>query len=576
MTQLSSNDPFDRALAAMLKARADRAGASNIDVAMISIAPQRRPRRWHWPTALARGLVAAAASVAFVLLVVSLGPLRSRPAASIGPSASGLPPSASSEAAPSSTSAVPTAGFWPGGMPRSINGEPVLVGLEAQMQVAATTDDRSFLIGSPWHSGPLICSHPIVRDPDPNPLAVVGCPLYDFEGVPRPVLLPRDLVDGPGGPAVLRVHRNDPGAATCRNPAPCRQVLVVEALAWSADDGDRPTPIDVPDAITSVLGIPFADIRHPQPNLNLAVDVDTFALPIVCPEPAPPLAYALRGDPRLGLLFVFANAAKRQAFESSTEPAHSAACLEDPFKRPDRPQWIARGNSLVLVFGDDATIAAIRDLIGKAPSDNTMRIPLPAADVDMAVEVIDEYLDARAAGESGHAAGERLILDQHDPSLDAYAAWDLDTLRRFAANALAGTITLVDGDASRAEVGERAWAARGRRGTVSVYRVDYPAATDPALASETFAVVHDPDGELSPWLLFRIAGASYPVVRAPTEAAPSPAGGGSPMPLASGGDVPCGPTPCGDDPPSPSAAGPGATFRIFPESCPPEDGVYCL
>jgi len=575
MTQPTSSDPFDREVAAMLEARADRAGASDIDLAMICAAPQLRSTRSHRSALLARGLAGAAAA-AFLVAVIAFGSIRSGPTSSMDPSAPGSASSSSSPLVPGSGLPVAEAGTWPGGIPRAVAGEPVLVGLEAQLRVATATDDGSFLIGSPWHSGPLICSHPITRDPDPNPLAIVGCPLYHFEGVPRPVLLPRGLVEGPGGPAVLRVHLNDPGARTCRNPAACRRVLVVESLAWSGDDGGRPTPIDVPDAIESVLGIPFADIRHPQPEINLSVDVDTFALPIACPAPAPPLAYALRGDPRLGLLFVFADAAKRQAFASSTEPVQAAACLEDPFDRPDRAQWITRGNTLVLVFGDDATIAAIRDLVGKTASDNTMRIPLPAADVDMAVEVIDEYLDARAAGESGHAAGERLILDQHDPSLDAYAAWDLDTLRRFESNALAGTITLVDANATRAEVGEPAWAARGRRGTVSVYRVDYPAATEPALASETFAVVHDPDGELSPWLLFRIGGAPYPVVRASTEVNPNPgAGGGSPMPGASG-DVPCGPTPCGDDRSSPSAADPGATFAIFPKSCPSDGRVPCL
>jgi hypothetical protein len=80
---------------------------------------------------------------------------------------------------------------------------------------------------------------------------------------------------------------------------------------------------------------------------------------------------------------------------------------------------------------------------------------------------------------------------------------------------------------------------------VFLYRVDYPDSTDPALASETFVVIHDPASTFRDWTLVRIDGAPYPEVLVPSEPpvpsrSPNPANDGS-------GGTPCGPTPCGEN-----------------------------
>lgn len=468
--------------------------------------------------------------------------------------------------APSSTTATPTppdpgpsgppvvTGGWPGGIPRSIGGQPVFVGLEAQQRIAAAVDDTRFLVGGPWFEGPQDCVGQIDFDPDPNPLAVSSCPHYRVEGLPR-LLFPSTIaLPEARGPVVLRVHTQDSRAATCRNVERCRQVVVVDEVVWAGDDATRSAPLDVGQAVGVLQGLIIADNRKTGPNENAFVDEDVFTIPIACPAPWPVLTYAVLGDPRLGLMGVFPSTIDRERFQASTEAAAAAGCLTDDIARFGPARWIGHANMLLLAFANDADAALMEDGLGRTPgSDGWKPIPLPGPDVDRGREIIAEYLRARMAGLADHAVGERLQLDQSDERIDIYAEWHADTFRRLAANALDGSITLVSDRPTETDVGTPVWRSRAPGSDLFVYRVDYAGATDPALASETFVVIHDPETGFADWMFVRIAGAPYPEVLMPPRA-PEPSTSLDPA-TGGNGDITCGPMPCGEAflAPSPSA-----------------------
>ena len=411
-------------------------------------------------------------------------------------------------------------GSYPGGIPQSIDGEPVLIGLDGQLRVAQATDATPFLVAG-WYAGhggnP--CSGGI-GPRDPNPLGYRGCPRFDVEGLPGRPYYPKAItLPAVDGPIVLRVHTHDPGAETCWFVEACRQILVVDALVWSGDVSTFAAPFGPRAAIGQLLSVAFADQRPQADKSIYYVDEDIFTLPVTCRPPWPTLLFAIHGEPRLGLLAVFPDSAARTAFQSSIEPAAGAACLADPFPRHGDAHWVARDNMLVLVFGDEATAAAIQKNLDLPVGDERKkRLPLPEASLDLSLETMTDYLAARAAGETDHAAGERLALPQVDEQIDRYGEWTADTLRRAAANALQGPVTLVTDRPSESDVGADIWRQRPKGSRLWLYRVAYPDATDPALSSETFVVIQDPASTFHDWMILRIAGAEYPTVTVPPPA----------------------------------------------------------
>jgi hypothetical protein len=442
---------------------------------------------------------------------------------------------------PDASSPPLAAGTYPGGIPRSIGGEPVLIGLDEQQRLADATDATRFLVGGWFDSHVMnICSGGIGPS-DPNPLGARGCPRYQVNGVAGRLYVPTALaMPEVDQPIVMRVHTHDPGAETCWDVPACRQRLVVDEVVWSGDASTSAGPFGPNAAISQVMSIAFADQRRQPDNSITYVDEDIFTLPIACPAPWPTLLFGIHGEPRLGLLAVFADTAARETFERAMDPATGISCLADGFERHGQPRWISRDNTLVLVFGDDATAAAIeKNLALPVGDEGKKRIPLPAAGLDLSLETLTDYLAARAAGETGHAAGERLVLRQpDDESFDVYAGWQMDSLRRTAANALEGTVTLLSDNASEADVGADLWRLRPKDSRLWVYRVDYPNATDPTLASETFVVVQDPNSTFHDWQIARIAGDPFPIVNRPPVVVPPQIG--SPVPGSdSSGDTPC-------------------------------------
>jgi hypothetical protein len=421
--------------------------------------------------------------------------------------------------------------------------------------MAGATDASSFLIGGWFSGGSPLCGGGI-GPRDPNPLAYHGCAQYRITGVPGIPYFPPSLampVAGSDGPIVLRVHVNDPGAETCWDVATCRARLVIDDVVWFGDALTSSAPIGPSAAIQQALSVAFAEVRIQPDKSQAYVDEDRFALPIVCPAPLPTLTFQLRGDPRMALLAVFRDRGTRESVQASADPSVAISCLPDQINRVGEPRWIGRENVLLLVVADDKTAGEIETDFGLSPGDvSTKRIALPYAALDRSLETIRDYLAARAAGERDHATGYRLILAQQD-GFDAYSEWSSDTLRRRAADAVDGTITLLSGDATEADVGAELWQARPGGARLWIYRVDYPASTDPTLGSETYVVIHDPKSKFADWQLVRIAGVPYPriaippTVGLPPGVTPSPGTDGSGVTPAPVGDTPCYPIgqPCG-------------------------------
>jgi hypothetical protein len=447
------------------------------------------------------------------------------------------------------TNAPPPVGdTYPGGIPRAVAGEPVLMGLDGQERMASSTDASSFLIGGWFGGGPQICSGGI-GPRDPNPIAYHGCAIYQIMGVPGIPYYPPTVVmpvAGSDGPIVLRVHVNDPGAETCWDVATCRTRLVIDDVVWFGDASTSAVPIGPWAAIAQAQRVAFADVRIQPDNSQAYVDEDRFALPIACPAPLPTLTFQLHGDPRMALLSVFPDAGTRKSVQATSDPSVAIACITDGINRVGEPHWIGRDNVLLLVVGDARTATAIEANFGLPPGDASgKRIALPTAALDRSLETIRDYLAARATGERDHAVGNRLIVSQQD-GFDAYAEWQSDTMRRHTAGAIDGTITLLSADATEADVGAELWQARPRGARFWLYRVDYPGSTDPTLGSETYVVIHDRNSTFADWQLVRVAGAPYPRIAIPPPIGLPP--GVTPIPGNDGsGDTPCVPAgqPCG-------------------------------
>lgn len=546
----------DDAIREMLAGRAERAAPIQFDADVVAADAVRRARVQPNPPSLLPRLAIASVSVAagLVLAIAIAVPLGSRPASApptTSPNAQTSP--ASPEAGPSEPAVL--GGTYPGGIPRSVDGEPVLIGLDSQLRVAQASDAAPFLVAG-WYAGHggNMCSGGI-GPRDPNPLGYRGCPRFDVEGLPGRLYYPPAInLPEVDGPVILRVHTHDPGADTCWFVDACRQILVVDALVWSGDVSTFAAPFGPRAAMGQLLSVAFADQRPQADKSIYYVDEDIFTLPRACGPEWPTLLFGIHGDPRLGLLAVFPDSAARAAFQSSIEPAAGAACLTDPFPRHGEARWVARDNMLVLVFGDEATAAAIQANLNLTVGNERKKpLPLPDASLDLSLETMTDYLAARGAGETDHAAGERLALPQVDEQIDTYGEWKADTLRRAGANALQGTVVLVSDQPGESDVGPDIWRLRPKGSRLWLYRVDYPNATDPALASERFAVVQDPASTFHDWMLLRVAGAAYPTVTVPPPATLPPGVTRYTLPPGAdgSGDTPCLPagTPCGEESP---------------------------
>ncbi len=145
------------------------------------------------------------------------------------------------------------------GLPRSIDGSPVLRGPAALTQAWAATDDALFLVGG-WVTylpGPRAC--PFRAAGDTSWLHdCVSAGLSDVAGADDPALTAAvtfRFVLGrlSSGPVVAKVEVHDPRAATCGSAtAACDRLMVVEGLVWTGDSATEPRPLSA-EAVRGVL-----------------------------------------------------------------------------------------------------------------------------------------------------------------------------------------------------------------------------------------------------------------------------------------------------------------------------------
>lgn len=514
----------DDELRAMLQARGDRHAIDLRIVGEVARRDAASAARTDGRRSPIRSVLAALGSVAAIALalLVVVVPLSLRPAASAAPSTHASPQVGPSAGAPTPTQS-PAAGVdrYPGGIPRVIDGEPVLIGLDAQARWRDAIDATPFLVGGWFDSQFLaICSGGI-GPADPHPLAARGCPRYDVDGMPGRPIYPEPFVMPEGdGPIVLRVHTRDPGAATCTAVYidECSRRVVVEAVAWFGDASTAAAPLGPRRAISRATSVFVMESRH-RPDGEYAVEEDVFTVPLACPAPWPLLLFSIHGDPRYGLIAAFPDPRARERFQGSIEPEAAVECLRPLIERPAEPRWVGHHNVLVLAYADDAFAARLASVL-QGPQPDQKALPMTEPELDRSLETVSDYLVSRAAGSLDHAWGERLIHPifedpggPRDVVADAYGAWMADVFRRRAADALVGRIEALDDEPTQARIGPTAWRVVQESDVTRsrIFRVTYPAAADPALAIEEFLVIQMPQSLFREWQLIRIAGEPYPL-----------------------------------------------------------------
>jgi hypothetical protein len=400
----------------------------------------------------------------------------------------------------------PPAERLPGGFPTAIGGEPVFLGIDAMARLAAATDDTPFLVGG-WFDGHALpaCSPPVGQAGlDPLEARTCGSRVTGIPGEP----LYRDGFEMPdgAGPIVLRMHTRDPGAAACTpvGRARCLERSVADAVVWFGDTGTMAAPINPVQARSMATSVFVMEWRN---GSTAAVDEDVFTVPIACPAPWPTLLFSIHGDPRYGLVAVFPDANAREQFQAETDPELGAKCLDLPIERPAAARWVGHENMLVLLFADDVFATRLADVLVD-PTLQQKALPMTEPAFDRTLGTVTDYLAARAAGELEHGWGARL----GDGDVNGYVPWVADVMRRRAADALAGRAAVLDEMPTEARIGSRLWRLLDRAAVARsrIVRVTYDHATDPALATEEFLVLHTPESDFRDWMLIRIAGEPYP------------------------------------------------------------------
>ena len=464
------------------------------------------------------GVAGVAAGVA--LAVVLAGSLAMRPAAS--PSNSAIT-SASASASPSASRTAAPSGRYPGGIPRSLGGEPVFLGLGAVFHAAGTTDATPFLVGGWFGDGSLVACTGGVIGFGTDPLTFTeGCPggvggdspwgTYSFAGMQGRMAWTGQSLPGGVGPSIVRVHTHDPEAADCAGGANswCQAVLVVDAVLWTGDASTAASPISVAQAVSSLDGVRIEETLPMAGRGTLVVQQHVFPTvrPQTCPAPWPLEVFDLHGDPRFALLAVFPDEAARVAAQPLLDSAASACAIDPRVNRPGVRTWVGVANVLVLVYGGDAADAAGKALANvTSPTQTTVpTIGFLAASLDESYGVVVDSLAARLSGS---------LADQPNvtPSADIGAGEYLfDVERRYLANALSYSVGPAQ-TPTEASVGSAAWAVVAGEavpGTAKLFEVDHPASTDPALRREVYVAYLLKQPKVDTWALLLVNAAPWP------------------------------------------------------------------
>lgn len=393
-------------------------------------------------------------------------------------------------------------GRHPSGIPETLDGQPVLIGLAAVVHAVETTDGTPFLVGG-WFNdaSAYVCSGAGSIGRDPSPL-LTGCATgiggaSPSSGVSRGIGSPHVFWDGhrlPTGraPTIVRVHTHDKRATDCRADAKasCEAVVVVEEVLWTGDAWTQADPVSVVDAVRTLesLNIMTDYQVGPQSSMSLQRELFTTAVREPCPSPWPHEVFELHGDPRFGLLAVFPDEAARTTAQTELDP-ESPRCASDPrIERPGAAAWAGDRNVLVLVYGEEAQARMQAALDGSIDVDRYTSFPPES--LDESYRFVDDALASLAAG------------IEYDYPLTNWTSSE-EVYRRFEADALSYTIG--EGrPVSEADLGPRKWEelqALAVPGTATLYIVDHPSATDPTLRTETIVAFQLREPATDTWQL---------------------------------------------------------------------------
>jgi hypothetical protein len=146
------------------------------------------------------------------------------------------------------------------GIPKAVDGEPVLRGAAALARAAATTDTTPFLVGG-WVTyvpGVRFCTIESVGPNTPWSHDCLRAEFSDVAGALEPTLAAAvtfhfALADLTSGPIVARVEVHDPRASSCGTAtAVCDKMMVTQQVVWAGDAATAPRPISL-DAATRAL-----------------------------------------------------------------------------------------------------------------------------------------------------------------------------------------------------------------------------------------------------------------------------------------------------------------------------------
>lgn len=222
------------------------------------------------------------------------GAVDGTPTPSVAPSSHGVATSG-----PTALASVPAASGaaitdrYPDGLPRTIDGAPVLLGAAALAHARAATDDAPFLIGGwvTWVPGVRFCT--LFADGS-TWLRDCGRPaLSDLAGAQDPALTDAItfrfvLSQVATGPIVARVRVHDSRSSTCGTAtAECDRMMVALGIVWAGDDATTPRPLSlhaVELALRSLHASPAivprgSDLSFPCGDDLAAADVYYLAAP---------------------------------------------------------------------------------------------------------------------------------------------------------------------------------------------------------------------------------------------------------------------------------------------------------
>jgi hypothetical protein len=397
----------------------------------------------------------------------------------------------------SASNPAPVGDRDPGGIPETLNGKPVFIGLAAVVHALATTDATQFLVGGWFHDASVsFCSGGIGLDPSP---LLRGCETFvggnapwggSFPGPQGRMYWNDQSLSGGRGPSIVKVHTHDRTAAACwaANRAQCRAVMVVDEVLWTGDDWTNAGPLSVVEAVNRLtsLGIVTEIPMDAHTTLSVGRRLFTTTVSDRCPTPWPHEVFELHGDPRFGLIAVFPDEAARVSAQAALDPSAPGCAADAQIVLSDAPAWVGVQNVLALVYGTDISHRAQAALAGlPGPATYT---PFPPAGLDESYRVVDDAEAARAAGDldSPYLLGADVVND---------------TYRRFAANALSYSIE-PGRPVTKSDVGATLWAQLGAAavpGTPRLYVVDHPGSTDPALAQEVVVTFQQQHPTLDTW-----------------------------------------------------------------------------